>query len=117
MEEVQNPMRRSWDLIEACAFIRIIAPELLRAGWGVGLTGSVLLHGFSRNDLDIIVYPQSKQDQELEKLYQVLSLHCTLEVDYDMVQASWRRIGSKDTKRVQVWRTPNGKKLDVFILE
>ncbi len=107
----------SWDIIEACAFIRCIEPALLEAGWGVGLTGSVLIHGYSRNDLDIIVYPQDKNSQDMEKLHQVLSVVAELKADTTKVRAVWSRRGSKDTKRVQVWRTESGKKLDVFILE
>lgn len=51
------PHSTPWSFDEALEVIRELAPLLAKHGWGVGLTGSVLLKGSSDNDLDLIVYP------------------------------------------------------------
>lgn len=107
----------SWDLEGGLEFIRQIAPGLLNAGWGIGLTGSVLLRGESNNDLDLIVYPQNDGQVDRDKLHQALSdAGLRQRHDVDVVHRAWRRRQSTDCKHVEVWETPLGNRFDLFVL-
>jgi hypothetical protein len=48
---------RNWTLDEALAFLRRAIPEADRAGYVLGLYGSVVMHGIGR-DLDILAEPK-----------------------------------------------------------
>lgn len=106
-----------WTLSEATALLSGIAPGLLTRGFAVGLTGSVLTKGQSEHDLDIVLYPlQFTAETNWEAAREALTnagFVCHLPVD--VVQSAWRRKGSLDEKRVEVWLF-NKRRVDVFFL-
>lgn len=116
----------------AVALINELLPDAQAAGWGLGLTGSVLYSGESANDLDMIAYPMCKTGEgpSVIALGNVFWRHgfrgrWTVEE----VHAHWREEGSLDTKHVEVWWTTDflrrqagypplggAKRVDLFIL-
>jgi hypothetical protein len=108
---------RSWTLDEALNFIRNLSRVLLPHGWGVGLCGSVLTKGSSHKDLDIIIFPRDTTSMSYSKLIELLEgTGLTLKHNHMVVQEAWRKAGSRDNKIVEVWRTANGKRVDIFLL-
>ncbi len=106
-----------WDLVEAVSFIRKLALPLERQGWGVALAGSVLKKGFSRHDLDVVVFPRSTEDVDVDLVYAVLKqAGMARKYDVETVHAAWRRKGSLDTKHVEVWETAMLERVDIFFL-
>jgi len=110
-----------WTMRDAIRLLKDIDPLLREVGWGVGLTGSVLTQGESRNDLDLIVYPLNDGKVDRDKLRETLeSWGWKLKHDHLVVHRAWRRLKSTDCKLVEVWLTyePNkeGKRVDLFIL-
>lgn len=107
-----------WTLERGLTLVRELAPILLERGWGIGLTGSVLLEGKSRNDLDIIAYPQTRVKGNISELEAGMRLAgLRLKYDIKQVHAAWRRQGSQDDKLVQVWQTRTRQKVDLFIMD
>lgn len=114
----------NWRLDEALRLVRHLSPILLEAGWGIGLTGSVLLTGKSYNDVDIIVYPQNDGKIDRESLYQAL-IQGGLDQRFTVgeVHRAWHQQGSSDCKHVEVWSVrdpdvmPKAARVDVFILQ
>src|SRR4051812_17034343 len=99
----------TWEIIDALALISWLAAKLAPRYY-VGLTGSVLLTGWSRNDLDLIIYPANSTDRDEEFVKKILrEAGLSLRFDRDVVHAQWRRAGSIDEKHVEVWEY-DGKK-------
>lgn len=89
-----------------------LAPEFHCA-----LTGSVLYRGSSGKDLDIVVYPSKTRDHKLEVLHEKLrSFGWALQFTTEQIHEKWRARGNLDEKRVEVWRTRGGHRVDVMIL-
>lgn len=113
--------RRRWTLDAAVTFLHDLQAMLLRDGipFYVGLTGSVL-YGSTRSsskDLDIICYPTSTQKSDLHALKEALqAFGLRLLYDRDIVTARWRRLGSDDTKHIEVWAL-GPKRVDIFFLQ
>ncbi len=112
---------RTWTLETAIPFIKDLRRQLKPIGFSVGLTGSVLTHGVSTKDLDIIVFPDSTRhplrSQGLLKLNTALEkLGLKLRWDMERVHAAWRKQGSDDTKHVEVWDY-GARRVDIFFLE
>jgi hypothetical protein len=106
-----------WTRDEALAFLMLLEPLVLAAGYGVGLTGSVLFAGESRNDLDIIIFPQSKGTENISKLYEALELAGMFRrCGRGTVVREWEKVGSTDLKNVEVWRTAQRRRVDIFFL-
>ena len=106
-----------WTLEEALVFTRALEPLLNKAGWSLGIAGSVLLHGQSSNDLDLIVYPLNNGKIDRDGLQATLqAFGMLLKHDSIVVHQAWRRQRSTDRKHVEVWETKDGKRVDVFVL-
>lgn len=100
-----------WTQQEALELIRTLDPIAAKCGYHIGLCGSVLHHGASDDDLDLVLFPLK-----------------TSKFDWHMFQASLNVCGfsdwedrtpyhePEDTKRVlaSLWR---GKRIDWFLLQ
>ena len=105
-----------WTRDEALTLVSALWPSLKAVGYYVGLTGSVLVKGKSRNDLDLIVYPASTTSQDKSLVVGVLmGAGLTRLTSRESVHRRWRKRGSSDEKHVEVWAL-GGKKIDVFFL-
>ncbi len=109
--------RGKWTLEEALDVIRSLNVCTRAAGYYVGLTGSVLHKGKSHNDLDLLLVPLSDQQLDYDRLVGVLrDFGMTLVVDKERVHARWRKVGSNDTKHVEIW-SYKGKKIDCIFVK
>ena len=111
--------RPIWTMDEAREFIDKVRAAVQPAGWEVGLTGSVLQRGESTKDLDLILFPHHKTGPlDLDALREALRSvprflpHVTVE----QVHAHWRKIGSPDSKHVEVWQYRSCRRVDLMIL-
>lgn len=87
-----------------------------RAGWHVALGGGVLLRGWSNHDLDLIVYPHSSERANLLKLRKTLqAAGMVRRASAAAVQEEWRKLGSRDCKHVEVWRTADARRVDIIV--
>ena len=125
-----------WTLDEALTLIRELNPLLVKAGWYLGLTGSVLIKGHSEKDLDLIAYPLNTAKVDREWLYRVLvhSGGLTMKWDVASIHGFWKQAAKRaarededtgpnwmtthpiDSKHVEGWHTEDGKRIDLFIL-
>lgn len=106
-----------WTLDEARSLIAELRPPLFAIGYGIGLTGSTLYDDAGR-DLDLMIYAlDSLHRAPLTAIHEVLSgAGLVLVYDQREVRKHWRAKGSDDGKHVEIWRTADGRKVDVFIL-
>jgi hypothetical protein len=112
-----------WTLEEAVAFVRSLQPAVLKCGFSLGLTGSTLTKGSSEHDVDLIVYPlRTNPEPDIHALQAVLNSHNMYRfVGTPQVHAAWRRAGSLDEKKVEVWVWVDksggiDKRVDIFFL-
>ena len=106
-----------WDLDSALTFIREHEEALRKLGWCLGLTGSILLKGQSKKDLDLILFPANNGKVDREALYELLEEQgLRLQHTSIVVHQAWQRQGSSDRKHVEVWRTLDGRRIDFFFL-
>lgn len=112
---VVQPGRTGWTFAQAVEFAQRLARVLKPVGYHVGMTGSVLLRGSSRNDLDLIVYPTSTCRVDREGVYRTLQPVGKRLYTCEETAAAWRRRGSDDEKTVEVWEF-DGKHVDLFFL-
>jgi len=114
-------VRSFWSMFDAQTLVRDLEPHLNEVGFTAAVGGSVLRKGVSINDLDLILFPLSRYELQVTgvtPLWEKLeSLGWTLVVTADAVHAAWRKEGSLDNKHVEVWNTPDGKRVDVFLLQ
>lgn len=108
----------AWTLEEACALLRHIEGNAKRFSCHVGLLGSVLHRGHSEHDLDIVIYPKNSTMHAFEhRAAEALRASGLKPVfNRDFVQKQWERAGSSDEKHVEVWETPDGRRVDVFFM-
>lgn len=113
----KTPYDAPWTLDEALVFVRTLLPLVLAEGFHIALTGSVLIAGKSEHDLDLVLYPMRSDQADYVAVKDVLRKHgMKLLVDSDTIQRVWRRKGSNDEKYLEVWKTREGKRVDVFFL-
>jgi hypothetical protein len=106
----------SWNIDEGLHLLRTLRPALLKAGWAVGLGGSLAYKGSSEKDADIIVFPMSSDKVDFEALYSVLNEFGLKQLyNREQVVARWRAIGSTDTKHVEIW-SYGSKRVDFLFL-
>lgn len=87
-------------------------------GFGVGLTGSVLMLGKSRKDLDLIIYPLNSNVCDYRALREELHrFGWSRYASAGAVKERWKRLGSDDEKNVEVWLTSTGARVDLFLLK
>ncbi len=107
---------QSWTVEEAIRLVHRLEQAVSPAGFHVGVAGSVLLYGMSKNDLDLIVFPHTTGSVDMNGLYAALEgagLVC--KVARSVVATEWRRKGSLDTKHVERWLF-NDRIVDLFFL-
>ncbi len=108
-----------WTMETALEVVREIEKDLTDTGWHCGLTGSVLYKGASEHDLDLILYPRDKSNEQPRDLVRnALMFQSFYLVRTDKaVQRHWRTIGSNDTKSVEVYfQAKTKRRVDVFFL-
>lgn len=107
---------KGWALEELLECVRRLASLLKPLGFGVGVTGSVLLQGSSEHDGDIIIYPLDASDYHLCHAYSALE-HFGMKRQFDHYEmlSIWRKKRSNDVKHVEVW-SYNNKRVDIFFL-
>lgn len=105
-----------WTQVEALRLIRSIQPPLMGAGWFVALAGGVLNKGYSEHDLDLVFVPMKTGKTDLVELHRVLSGYLgTRTHEAEQMREHWKAKGSPDGKYVEVWRTDDGKRVDVIV--
>jgi len=110
--------KSNWTLEDGLSVLRNIHAPLASAGFGIALGGSLLYRGHSKKDIDVIIFPMRKGAVKVDAAFVVLEfLGWTRWFSVETVQARWRKIGSADTKHVEVWKTPDGRRADLIILE
>jgi len=110
-----KPRRLGWTMSDALDFVRKLA-KVVGPHYHLALAGSVLLKGRSRKDLDVVVFPASTAERDEAALFAALeAFGMRRMVDVPGVHARWRRLGSADEKRVEVWRW-QGRRVDLFLL-
>lgn len=89
----------------------------LHAGWHFALAGGVLLNGESDHDLDLIAFPRCSVAANRKALRAVLR-ECGwhLRMQAWELHRFWRRKGSADRKHVEVWKTTDGRRVDLFVM-
>ena len=115
---------KPWQLSEALEFVRYLQGWVEPYGYYVGMTGSVLLKGESRKDLDVILYPASSQHQQYKPYLHEVFQKAGLKQEFNRAffTKMWREAGSDDEKHVEVWRCTAGlplfagKRVDLFFL-
>ena len=109
-----------WTLERARELVAKLWPLLEASGWYCGITGSVLVTGESRKDLDLIVYPAQvspKHPLRMADLRRALrAVGMRPFATRDRVVSQWRALGSADEKWVEVWMA-GGRRVDVFVLK
>lgn len=93
-----------------------LEPKMAEHGAHIALGGSVLYRGTSEKDLDILVYPHTRNDAEgwnTAPLKQVLKAFFRAETFRDCEGVSQIR----DQKEVGWLLTPKGKRVDFFFLK
>ena len=107
-----------WNLEEAIDFSRSLEEVLVPVGFHCGISGSVLIKGHSDDDLDLVVYPHSSGNICIDDLYNSFdAIGMILKSSRSKVTETWEGKGSSDMKNVEIWHTPEGKRVDVFHLK
>jgi hypothetical protein len=117
-EKKPSPPWLHWTFRNAQILVSALEAPLARVGWAVGMTGSVLLHGESADDLDIILYPldtSKAPDKDAARAVLRASMNMKPWFSREQVMAFWRTKGSEDEKHVESWRYRT-KRVDVFFL-
>lgn len=108
----------SWTLSDALALARELWSPLMDRGWHVGITGSVMYRGSSSKDLDLIAYPRCTTTSKRARLTAYLrSIGWRLRSPASVTREVWRERGGTDEKHVEVWQTPDGRRVDVMVME
>lgn len=109
-----------WTIAEARELAQKLQPLLREVGFDIGLTGSVFVRGESERDLDLIIYPLTTEFSDVGPAREALrkgGLECF--TTRENVLRQWRRLGSSDSKFVEVWMAGDvteRKRIDVFFL-
>lgn len=108
----------AWAFGEALEVVQQLVDPLQKAGFAIGLTGSVLIKSKSEHDLDIIIYPlQSTSETDFTNAREVLlSSGFRILSSSKMVRAHWRTKGFLDEKEVEIWHL-HKRRVDVFFLK
>ncbi len=102
----------------AIEFMALLIAHLKTIGYHAGLTGSVIMRGRSKKDIDVIIYPlDTSKTVTYEALHDHLVLFGLKKIyNRETVQKRWRALGSKDTKHVEVWANATHQRIDFFFL-
>lgn len=106
-----------WTMRRGVALARTLEQALKAVGYHVALAGGVLHRGASDHDLDLIVFPHNCRAQnkravrrQLEALGMRRTHSCA------RMHEGWRTRGSTDTKFVEAWCSPCGRRVDLIYL-
>jgi hypothetical protein len=106
-----SDINHSWSLAEAITFIKLLYEFIRPLGFGVALTGGVLMKSHSKKDLDLIIYPLKKISSDYNKLLESLPTF-----GLTFVRLPNNNLGFQDDgKNVQIWKY-NNKRIDLFFL-
>lgn len=110
-----------WNLGQGISFINKLLPAMNKAGFYLGLTGSVLFGGESRKDLDILVYPTNKSKCDFDLARAVLKeAGLTCLCTFPEIQEIRKKRGTtqvpEDLKLVEAWKTKYGQRVDFFFV-
>lgn len=106
-----------WTMRSALELIRDVDSRLRQVGYFAALTGGVLIRGWSRHDLDVIVTPLKKSRQPRRMMRQALTdAGLRLVISRPEVVRSWRERGIRDTKWVEIWYTSDHRRVDIMLL-
>lgn len=109
--------RTKWTQEEGIDFIQYLE-EFLLPNYHAGMFGSVLHKGHSTKDLDCFIFPHNANHHDFDEIRDCLEeAGLLLLVDRDEVLASWAKRGIDEKKYVEVWCTPNGRRIDVLYWE
>jgi len=105
-----------WSLYEALKLIQSIQPQLMVNGWFVALAGGVLNKGRSEHDLDLVLVPMKTGAASIAQLHMVLDFAGWKRThEAEQMREHWKSKGSPDGKHVEVYRTYDGKRIDVIV--
>lgn len=104
-----------WTQENAFRFVRRLE-GYLKPHYHVALAGSLLHRGFSNHDIDVMIFPHRTNHNNLEEVQGLLGSVPDMRpwIPVEAVHRQWRKLGSDDTKHVEVWRY-NGRRVDVFL--
>jgi hypothetical protein len=115
-----------WNLLNSLKLIRELWPIAERCGYYIGLTGSVMIRGWSLKDLDIIVYPWKTEEERMspdellkefgcEKFFECGKMPKDLAAEVDEPPSG----GSDQKSRVKsvYWSKRENKRIDWFMLK
>ena len=104
-----------WELVEALEVIRSLEKRISKVGWHVALAGGVLERGASDHDLDLVVFPD--HNERRPPFYDaVVALGWKRTHTVKQMQANFVKIGTGDTKCVEVWRDKKDRRIDLIIV-
>lgn len=107
-----------WTLIDAIELIRQLNDGVQKCGYVFGLTGSVLFKGESQKDLDLILYPWSLKDHPGEQNVRAFLASQGWICEHVCVNGITPSGGLReDDKHVEIWKTSDGKRIDIFWLD
>jgi hypothetical protein len=105
-----------WTFEEVQVLLKNLNNYAVETGWHFALAGGVLCNGASAHDVDIIAYPRTSTKSKREDLYGLLGRLWVRRLTAKELHKHWKAKGGKDRKHVEVWQTPTGKRVDLFIL-
>lgn len=112
---------KSWNLELARALLLQIETAL-GGVHHVGLLGSVLHAGYSKKDLDIVIYPHTTfgtspvtSRRHVRTVLDDIGL--TQILSHHAVKHAWEEKGSQDGKFVEIWADTEGRRIDVFYMQ
>ncbi len=112
------PFVSHWTLDEGLSVVRDLEAKLsTQLGVHFALAGSVLLRGTSAHDLDVVVFPHcSVSAIDVGKLRAALRrLGWRIRGYVEFVHEEWEKKGSADRKHVEIWATPDRKRVDIIV--
>jgi hypothetical protein len=106
-----------WTLAEGADLCKRLSLNLKPIGYAIAITGSVLTKGKSHKDLDLVVFPLSTERLDAELLRKTLmDFGLRPWIPMEEVHERWRKLGSDDTKHVEIWRS-GIRRIDLFFLK
>ena len=112
---VWPPQAVMWTRDQAFYVIERLEPIMAVLGAHVALGGSVVYRGQSCKDLDIIIYPHNKQEQEVWDTYPLKEALNKFFSGSNMNDCKgFSQV--RDGKQVSWLKTPKGKRVDFFFL-
>ena len=114
---MSEPDVHVWNLDDALTIIRKIRPTLQAVGWELALGGGVLNRGWSDKDLDLVAFPTTSEEYARSYLHEALvAAGWKRTHTVKQMHAFWEKTGVGDRKWVEVYRLPDGRRVDVISL-